>query len=58
MLNIGNNVRLKSGGPVMVVESTLNSIVKCSWYDDSGTKIVADFNPDTLVPVKPEILID
>ena len=59
MLNIGNAVRLNSGGPTMVVESIQNTaIVKCSWHDASGNKVFADFNEAMLTVVKPTILID
>ena len=41
----------------MVIENVLgNALVKCSWTDDSGNKVSANFNEATLTPIKPEVL--
>ena len=58
-MKIGTCVKLKSGGPQMIIENILEtSIVKCSWYDDSGNKVIAEFNQASLVHVAPQMLID
>ena len=62
MLKVGTDVMLKSGGPVMKVvtiseESQSKTFVRCSWYDDSGQLISAEFIKETLNQVNPSILL-
>ena len=52
---VGNLVRLKSGGPTMTVErlvSTWNQTqpknVSCSWFNSKDEKHTAEFHQDTL----------
>jgi uncharacterized protein YodC (DUF2158 family) len=44
---VGDKVKLKSGGPVMTVESISNGNVTCVWFAGSDAKYQA-FPPATL----------
>lgn len=49
--NVGDRVKLKSGGPDMTVVSTEGfgeTRIYTMWFDSSGKKHDADFPPDAL----------
>ncbi|MBT8409987.1 MAG: DUF2158 domain-containing protein [Alphaproteobacteria bacterium] len=49
---LGDLVRLKSGGPVMVVEHVVgDGVVVCDWFSD-GRKLNAYFRAKTLAGVE------
>ncbi len=52
--NIGDVVRLKSGGPVMTVSKADigDSMVDCIWFDTTGKKFTSSFDEATLEEVK------
>jgi len=54
-VKIGDLVRLKSGGPVMTVESfrdlAENECI-CIWFDDKKEVMFRNFNQTTLIRVK------
>lgn len=53
IFNIGDTVRLKSGGPLMTVVNnnviSSNQLVECSWFDDNDKLIKDTFNYLTLI---------
>ena len=52
-MNIGEKVRLKSGGPMMTVRSVNNNIVSCEWFtkdkDENYISEEKDFPIDMLL---------
>jgi uncharacterized protein YodC (DUF2158 family) len=62
-LKVGDQVRLKTGGPLMTVsrlhtsadfstgKSVFYGIVTCTWFDDSQKPNQITINQDALVPV-------
>ena len=46
--NIGDTVRLKSGGPLMTIESEINGRFWCSWFDEKKQFKKETFPPETL----------
>jgi len=50
-MNIGDLVRLKSGGPVMVVYLILGEYVYAEWFDILNRECRASFVPETLLKV-------
>lgn len=49
----GDLVRLKSGGPVMVVRFPVEHVLLCAWTDHAGRARRGTFSPAQLQPVKP-----
>ena len=47
----GDIVKLKSGGPVMTVESYGGEIAGCSWFDGKSHR-TETFRADSLVPAE------
>lgn len=47
----GAAVRLKVGGPRMVVDAWVGSRVVCNWFAE-GRLVVQSFSPETLVPIE------
>ena len=45
----GDLVRLKSGGPVMVIERSLDRDVACEWIDIKGNRYWQFFNKTSLI---------
>jgi uncharacterized protein YodC (DUF2158 family) len=45
---LGQQVRLKSGGPVMAVEDIQERKVRCVWFDKQGTLHRDSFPPCVL----------
>lgn len=44
----GDVVGLKSGGPVMTVCDTKNTLVRCQWFNDKDELKVEDFPIESL----------
>ena len=45
---VGDNVRLKAGGPVMTVQSRVEQLVLCVWMDETGRVHRQTFSPREL----------
>ena len=55
-MNIGDTVRLKSGGPVMTVSNpkSSNGLTECHWFNQTGAEFTqkwAEFKAEMLKPV-------
>ena len=48
-MNVGDEVQLKSGGPIMTIEKILGNIATCVWFDKNDLKRGA-FQLETLKP--------
>ena len=44
IIEMGNVVQLKSGGPKMTVSRIKDENVECTWFDKDNQKVVAEFN--------------
>ncbi len=44
----GDVVQLKSGGPLMTVQTVNTGIANCVWFDDGQNLRFADFSTDIL----------
>lgn len=44
----GDTVRLKSGGPLMTVQSIADNEASCTWFDDKNNRKEGIFDPATL----------
>ncbi len=55
MLNIGDTVELKSGGPVMTIDrrSLVPGKVWCSWFDSNNQRQEREFDITSLKPARP-----
>jgi uncharacterized protein YodC (DUF2158 family) len=51
--NIGDVVRLKSGGPNMTIDATGGSRLTCMWFDSSMTLFSQDFDQGAIEKVVP-----
>lgn len=49
-MNVGDQVQLNSGGPIMTVESMEGSYVTCIWFDSKGNPQSKDFLAATVKP--------
>lgn len=45
---IGDIVLLKSGGPIMTVQSIKDETIYCTWFDDNNIRKQEYFNTETL----------
>jgi uncharacterized protein YodC (DUF2158 family) len=52
--NVGDVVRLKSGGPAMTVENASSSRIICKWFDATSILFVEEFDQGTLEKVTPQ----
>lgn len=50
-LKSGDTVRLKSGGPLMTIQSWTGNFCNCSWFDGTELKF-GRFHPDSVVPAQ------
>lgn len=48
-VEVGDVVRLKSGGPMMTVRGVKDSVIDCVWFDTDNNYHVNKFNIRTLV---------
>ena len=48
-MNVGDEVQLKSGGPIMTIESIKDLWATCVWFDKNDIKS-GDFQLKTLIP--------
>jgi uncharacterized protein YodC (DUF2158 family) len=46
--NVGDVVRLKSGGPAMTVKTVMDNLVVCVWFTAEGKVVWDKFNHATL----------
>ena len=52
---VGDVVRLKSGGPLMTVQqATYADNIVCTWFDENNKRLSEGFHPRTLQPMGPE----
>ena len=52
---VGDVVRLKSGGPLMTVQqATYADNIMCTWFDENNKRLSEGFHPRTLQNVAPE----
>jgi uncharacterized protein YodC (DUF2158 family) len=51
--NVGDVVRLKSGGPNMTVNNASSSMIMCTWFDSSNVYHHRYFNQGALEKVAP-----
>jgi uncharacterized protein YodC (DUF2158 family) len=49
---VGEVVRLKSGVPIMVIESIGRTGIVCAWFGTDSVKHTDTFSPDTLLRAK------
>lgn len=56
---VGDVVRLKSGGPLMTVQqATYADNIMCTWFGESNKRMSEGFHPRTLKMVGPEAIND
>jgi len=46
--NVGDNVQLKSGGPIMVIDSVEDDSIECIWFNKDGIIERYTFQAETL----------
>ena len=52
---VGDVVRLKSGGPLMTVQqATYADNIMCTWFGENNKRMTEGFHPRTLQNVGPE----
>ncbi|MEL6238688.1 MAG: DUF2158 domain-containing protein [Pseudomonadota bacterium] len=52
---VGDVVRLKSGGPLMTVQqATYADNIVCTWFGENNKRMTEGFHPRTLQNVGPE----
>ena len=52
---VGDVVRLKSGGPLMTVQqATYADNIMCTWFDENNKRLSEDFHPRTVQNVTQE----
>lgn len=52
---IGDVVRLKSGGPLMTVQqATYADNIVCTWFGENNKRMSEGFHPRTLIAIGPE----
>jgi uncharacterized protein YodC (DUF2158 family) len=50
--NVGDTVRLKSGGPTMTVGETVNGKLSCHWFNQNGAEYTAKLDIFTVEMLK------
>ena len=56
---VGDVVRLKSGGPLMTVQqATYADNIMCTWFGENNKRMTEGFHPRTLQSVGPEAIND
>jgi uncharacterized protein YodC (DUF2158 family) len=56
---VGDVVRLKSGGPLMTVQqATYADNIVCTWFGENNKRMSEGFHPRTLKMVGPEAIND
>jgi uncharacterized protein YodC (DUF2158 family) len=57
--NVGDVVRLKSGGPLMTVQqATYADNIMCTWFGENNRRMSEGFHPRTLRHMGPEAIND